>query len=56
MTILTTSKINIEIIHNITGEDLKAEKLHVEAQELDEKKLEYLLNSFIKDFQNYTQN
>ena len=50
------TKINIEIIHNITGEDLKAEKLHVEAQELDEKKLEYLLNSFIKDFQNYTQN
>ena len=50
------TKINIEIIHNIKDEDLKAEKIHLEARELDENKIEYLLKAFIKDFKTYTQN
>ena len=49
------TKINIEIIHNIKGHDLKAEKIHTDADELDEKKLEQFLSSFIKDFQIYTK-
>lgn len=48
------TKINVEIIHNIKNQDLKAEKLFVDTNELSEEKLEYLLNSFIKDFQTYT--
>lgn len=44
------TKINVEIIHNIKNQDLKAEKLFVDTNELSEEKLEYLLNSFIKDF------
>ena len=48
------TKINIEILHNIKDNDLKAEKLFMETEELNEEKMEFLLNSFIKEFQNYT--
>ena len=49
------TKINIEILHNIKDKDLKAEKLFVDTNSLSEEKLEYLLNSFIKEFQDYTK-
>ena len=49
------TKINIEILHNIKDADLKAEKLSLDSQQLDGKKIEYLLNSFIKEFQDYTK-
>ena len=49
------TKINIEIIHNIKDSELKAEKLYIETEELTEQKIDYILNSFIKDFQNYTK-
>ena len=48
------TKVNIEIIHNIKGQDLKAQKLFVDANDLEEEKIEFFLNSFIKDFQTYT--
>lgn len=48
------AKINIEIIHDIKEMDLKAEKLYIDTNELSEEKIEYLLDCFIKDFQNYT--
>lgn len=48
------TKINIEIIHDIKDSDLKAEKLFVDKEEISEEKIEYLLDSFIKNFQNYT--
>lgn len=46
--------INIEIIHEIEDMDKQKEKIFVNTEELTEQKLEYLLNSFIKDFKNYT--
>ena len=48
------TKINIEIIHDIKDSDLKAEKLFIDKEEITEEKIEYLLDSFIKNFQNYT--
>lgn len=48
------TKINVEIMHNIKDKDLKAEKLFVDTNEMSEEKLDYLLNSFIKDFNTYT--
>ena len=48
------TKINIEIIHDIKDCDLKAEKLFIDKEEITEEKIEYLLDSFIKNFQNYT--
>lgn len=48
------TKINIEILHNIKDKDLKAEKLFLDTNNLSEEKLEHLLHSFIKEFQNYT--
>ena len=48
------TKINIQVIHDIKDSEMKAEKLYIERDELTEEKIDYLLNSFIKDFQNYT--
>ena len=48
------TRINIEIIHDIEDMETKKEKLSVDTEELTEQKLEYLLNSFIKEFKNYT--
>ena len=48
------AKINIEIIHDVKEMELKAEKLYIDTKELSEEKIEYLLDCFIKDFQNYT--
>ena len=50
------TKINIEIIHDIKNSELKAEKLFVDKEEINEEKIEYLLDSFIKHFQNYINN
>lgn len=49
------TKINISIIHDIKDSEMKAEKLFVETQDLTEQKIDYLLNSFIKEFQNLTK-
>ena len=48
------TKINVEIIHNIKNNDLKAEKIYIETNNFSEKKLENILNSFIKEFQKLT--
>lgn len=48
------TKINIEIIHDIKDCEMKAEKLFVETEDLSEQKIDYLLNSFIKEFQTQT--
>lgn len=48
------TKINIQIMHDIKDSELKAEKLFIDKDELSEEKVDYLLSSFIKDFQNYT--
>lgn len=48
------TKINIQIMHDIKDAELKAEKLYIDKDELSEEKVDYLLNAFIKDFQNYT--
>ena len=50
------TKINIEIIHNIKEKDLKAEKLFIEAENFSEKKIENILNNFIKEFKTLTKN
>lgn len=50
------TKINIEIIHNIKEKDLKAEKLFIEAENFSEKKIENILNNFIKEFKTLTNN
>ena len=49
------AKITIEIMHDIKDSELKAEKLFLDTEEFSEQKIEYLLNSFIKDFKNYTK-
>ena len=48
------TKINIEILHDIKEQEIKAQKLFVETNDISNEKIEYILNSFIKDFQNYT--
>lgn len=51
------TKINIEITHQTEDKEKenKKEKHYLETNELTEEKIEYLLDSFIKDFQNYSK-
>lgn len=46
--------INIEILHNISDSEAKREKFYLDTNELSEEKIEDMLDSFIKDFQTYT--
>lgn len=48
------TKINVEIIHNIKEKELKAEKIFIETDTFTEKKIENILNNFIKEFQSLT--
>ncbi len=50
------TKIKVEIIHDLSESELKAEKLFIEKDDLTQEKVEYLLDLFIKDFQEYTYN
>lgn len=46
--------INIEVIHNFFDKEEKRKKYYIDTNELNEEKIEEMLNSFIKDFQSYT--
>lgn len=49
------TKINVQISHKISNEEEKKEKLYMETNEFTEEKIEYLLNSFIRDFQTHNK-
>lgn len=49
------TKINVQISHKINNEEEKKEKLYMETNEFTEEKIEYLLNSFIRDFQTHNK-
>lgn len=48
------TKIRIETQHDIKNYELTKNKTFIELEDLTEEKISYLLNNFIKDFQNYT--
>lgn len=48
------TKINIEVLHDIKQQEIKAQKFYIDSNDVTKEKLEFLLNSFIKDFKEYT--